>query len=275
MSSLDEKRVYGEKEGSTAVFVATEMGVAAVNVAADRVGEFSIVDRRAAGSVAAAGGTVAAATDEDVLVRRPDGDGFETVGVGPATAVGFDGQTLLAATEDDQLVRVGEDDFETLAEDVPSVRAIDGDLLATADGVYRVGETGVQYVGLSDVRDVSSPGLPLAAAPDALYRLGNGWMEEIPGDFHVVSADPVAAGSNALGRAHAATEGALYEHADEWQSLELPVDETVVGVGYAESVYAITASGTLLADAGDGWRSHPLGFRGVAGLAVSERTAGE
>ncbi|GAA0223053.1 hypothetical protein ACFFQF_08630 [Haladaptatus pallidirubidus] len=263
MTSIDEKRVYSDREGTTTVFVAAELGVARVEVSEDIVGEFEIAHRCVARDVTVADDSLAIATDEDVL----DGD-FSPLDFGPAVAVGFDGDNCIAAKEDGTLARY-DGDWHELAS-VPEVRAIDGALVATAEGIYQIVDHGARYVGLDDVRDVSTAGVPLAATADGLYWLGNGWMDTMAGDFRVVSAtdDPVET-------AYAGTPNALFAKSDgewresaEWEQIELPVDEPVADIGFGDGVYVATESGTFLSTVGDGWRSRHLGLTGVRALAV-------
>lgn len=256
MSSIDEKRVYDEKRGATEVFVATGTGLARVEVSDDLVGRFGLVERCTARDVAAFGDGVAVATDGDVLVGRETLSG---TGFGPAAAVGTADGDLVAAGEgrvarrrDGEWVAVG---------DLTDVRAIDGDLLAAAGGVYRL--EGLTHAGLEDARDVAAAGVPLAATADGLYRLGNGWMAELGGSFRVAASDGR--------RAHAATADALYERdpgGTEWARRDVPADGAVVDVGYGERVYAVTDDGTFLVASDDGWRTQSLGLPGVAALAA-------
>jgi len=250
--SIDEKRVYADRGGATTAFVATGAGVARVEVSADIVGEFALEARCTARDVAADDGRLAVATAEDVLVGT--GEGFEPTGFGPADAVGYhDG---LLAAGDGRLARYG-DGWETLAA-LDGVRAIGGDMVATADGLYRLDGT---PVGLGGVTDVTTAGRPLAAADDGLYYLANGWMTAVEGAFRVVAA--------ANGDAHAATADALYERrGGEWTAIDLPVEEPVAGVAHDDATYVVTEPGTFLANAGDGWRHRSLGLPDVAGVAV-------
>ncbi|MFC6990014.1 hypothetical protein ACFQJD_17280 [Haloplanus sp. GCM10025708] len=243
--------------------MATELGVVAVSVSDDLVGEFGVDHRCVARDVACADGYVAVAAEEDVLL----GTDYGETGFGPATAVGF-GDGLLAGDDDGRVARYGDGDWRTLGR-VGAVRAVDGPLVAAADGVYRVRGDELVDAGLDDVRDVAGAGVPLAATGAALYRLGNGWMDVLAGDFHAVSVGGERAHVGDE-RAHAATTEALYarETTDEWTRVDVPVDERVVDVAYATAICAITADGTLLLDAGDGWRTRALGVRGVGGLAV-------
>ena len=270
MISLEEKRVYSDKREHSLAYVATGLGLVAVEMVEERVGGFSVVHRGTTRDVATADGLVVAATAEDVVVRGADGESFEPLGFGPATAVGFADGDLLVAGADGALTRVADDEREPVATLDSPVHAIDGDLLATPDGVYRVTADGVSYAGLSAVADVSVVGVPLAATANGLYRLGNGWMDALDGTFTAVSAEAATATPGTLGRAHAVSAGVLYAHdAGEWSALDLPVDEAAVDVAYGEGLYVVTDAGTFLARAGDGWRAQALGVRDVRALAVA------
>lgn len=287
MTSIDEKRVYADRAGRETVLVASSAGLATVSVSDGLVGEFGLVHRcdardvatragRAAGASADQQGRVAVATNEDVLLGPVDD--LEPAGFGPAVAVGVDGDHVLAGDADGRLgsqphAASGGDWVDLGRVDGP-VHAIDGDLVAADGGVYRVvgndgGERSLQHAGLAAVRDVSAVGVPLAATADGLYRLGNGWMDALDGDVRTVAADPATAQPGRLGLAHAATDDALFEYRDgDWESVPLPVEESVVGVAYGEATYAVTADGTFLADASEGWRSRTLGLPDVGGVAV-------
>jgi len=272
-SSIDEKRVYDGSDESVPVYVVGEFGVVSVETSDDLVGEFGLERQCTARDAAGRDDRVAVATDEDVLLAT--GAGFEGLGVGPAVAVGFgaDG-ALLAALADGRVVRERGDSWTELGE-VADARAVDGDFLAAADGVYRATGAGLHHVGLDDARDVSAAGTPLAAAGDGLYRLGNGWLAELDGAFRAVSAAPAdadaAAGTEGIGRAHAATDTALYELAgEEWRTVSLPVDGDVVALDRGSAgAYAMTADGTFLLSVGDGWRSQPLGLRDARAVVAS------
>jgi hypothetical protein len=286
--SIDEKRVYGARTGTTAVFVATGAGLARVEISGDRVGEFGLAARGAVHDVAGADGRLAVATDD--AVRLGTGDAFRPTGFGPATAVGWHDGALHAAG-DGRMARFDPDGDPTAGEadgdggdngeadedtpvpgtwttrcEVDDVRALADDMVAAADGLFRLDGT---HLGLSDARDVA-PTVPLAATGDGLYYLGNGWMDALPGDVRAVAAAPD-------GRAHAATADALYVHVpgsdgygpDAWAAVDLPMTGHVVDVAYgAEATYALTAEGTVLANAGDGWRDRSLGLPNARRLAV-------
>jgi len=251
--SIDEKRVYADKTGTTTAFVATGVGITRVDVSDDIVGEFSLVHRGTATDAASADGRLAVATTEDVLVGT--GEEFEPTGFGPADAVGYhDG--LLAAGEG-RIARY-DDGWVTLAE-LDDVRAMDGEMVAAASGVHRLDGT---HVGLTAANDVTTGGGPLAATETGLYYLANGWMEALDGDFRV-------AANRVDGTAHAATGDRLYERTDgEWSAVELPIEGTIADVAYGEATYAVTTDGTFLVNAGDGWRHRSLGLPDVTALAV-------
>lgn len=303
MDSIEEKRVYGDRTGAHAAYVTSSMGVVRVRVADETVGEFGLCERCDARDVAATANRVAIATDEDVRVavhrssddRASAADGsdgrngtdepaFEKTGFGEAVAVGYDGPNLIAAAPDGTIGcrRADGDEWATLEDGtIATVRAIDGDLIGTDSGVYRVHDGGLDHVGLTDVRDVSAAGVPLAATAEGLYKLGNGWMELASDAFTTVASDPRTDPGQLL-RAHAVADDgtihALTADGGEWTAHDGPA-ESVVAVGYGSAAYAVTDDGSFLAfeDAtgdADGfrWRSHVLGITGVTGLAVASWT---
>ncbi|WP_224270386.1 HVO_0234 family beta-propeller protein [Haloprofundus salinisoli] len=266
MPTIDEKRVYADKTGKTELFVAAALGVVVVDVSDDRIGGFGIDRRCTALDVATDGSRVAVATDDAVLLDG-DGEGFEEMGFGSAVAVGFDGEALLAADESGRVARRPVDAADdsrtwTVVGEVENPQAMDGALVAAADGVYRVDGEGLSHVGLDDARDVSAAGVPLAATGSGLYALGNGWMEALSGSFRVVASDGR--------RAHAVGDGRVFSRTEEneWETVDVPVDDLVAGVAYGPATYAVTEAGTLLLDVGDGWRSQTLGLDGIAGVGV-------
>ena len=274
MSSIDEKRVYADRSGTVTAYVAADLGVATVSVSGDIVGEFSLVERCTARDVATTARGVAVATDDGVLLG--DGETFERAGDGSAapssaTAVTpLDGDVL--AADDEGRVARYDGEWTTLGE-CGDIRALDGNLVAAADGVHRVVDDSLAPVGLEDVRDVANTGVPYAATPEGLFRLENGWMDVLDGDFHVVDATVPEGGASDdadVRLAHAATPDALYERMDDdWRERDLPVEESVAGVAYAPGVaLSITDQGTLLVDAGDGFRHRALGLPGTRAVAA-------
>ncbi|MEF8856250.1 MAG: hypothetical protein V5A16_02375 [Haloplanus sp.] len=255
--TIDEKRVYADRTGADEVLIAAEQGVVVSSLSDDRVGEFGLDHRATARDVATAGDRCAVATESDVLV-----DDYDATDFGPAVAVGFHGGALLAAGPDGRIARF--DDVWTTLGEVDTPRAIDGGMIAAESGVHQLVGDDLRSVGLGSVHDVHGRGMPLAATEDGLYRLGNGWMEALAGAFRVVSAD------DDTDRAHAVGETGLVARAavDDWQPVETPSADPV-DVAYTDAAtVAITETGTLLADAGDGWRSRELGVTGVRALAV-------
>jgi hypothetical protein len=262
---IDEKRVYAHRTGKRDVHVATEAGVVTVEVSGAQAGGYALAHRCTARDVATGHGLLVVATDEDVLV----GESFEPSEFGHAVAVTVapDGAPV-AAGPDGRVARLDEDGWAPLST-IEGVRALDGALVAAADGVHRlqVAARTSTYVGLDDARDVATADAPLAATGDGLYRLGNGWLAERDGAFEVVTGDPGEP------HAHAATADALYAYwGDGWRNLDPPVEASVADVAYGECVYAATEDGTFLVfdpDA-DAWTPQPLGTPGVAALAVAE-----
>jgi hypothetical protein len=269
MSSIDEKRVYSATEGKTDVFVATGAGVAQIECSGDLVGGFGLVRRCSARDIAADEERLAVATDEDILVWRQNqnqsqnDDEFESMGFGPASAVGYD-DTVIAAGERG-VARYENGDWNTFS-DLTDVRAIDGDLLAAANGVYRFGGDGLISVGLEDARDVSTATVPLVATAHGLYQLANGWVNVLSGDISLVASDGTYA--------HAVADGVLYVRdsggdENEWRQVEIPVEERIADIAYGASgmIYASTVDGTFLVGS-DGWNTQPLGLPDVAGVAT-------
>lgn len=292
MSEIEEKRVYSDRADRAVAYVASAVGAVRVTVSGAQVGRFGVVHRCTAADVACddeAGESVAVAADDDAY-RSAGGDesdaggdgddpAFAPTGFGPATAVGFAGGSLLAGAGGADDGRVARYDaaagaWETVGE-TGGVRAVDGagGAVAAADGVY-LADDDLRHVGLSDARDVATDGtgVPFAATGDGLYRLGNGWMDELPGAFRAVAAA-------ADGRVHAVSgdgsevfaRGGADEDGDgsEWTRVDPPADDPVADVAHtAETTLLVTESGTLLAERESGWRSQVLGLKGATRLAV-------
>jgi len=252
--SLTEKRVYADRDGTTTAVVASEIGLTRVSISGDIVGEFSLERRGTATAVAAVDGRLAVATPDDVFVGTDAG--FEATGFGSgAVAVGYrDG---LVAAADGRIARY--DDGWTELSTLDGIRRIDGGLVAAESGIHRLDGTAL---GLDAAADVSAVGTPLAATAEGLYYLANGWMAAVEGRFTAVAGDG--------DRAHAATPDALYKRTDDgsWAEVELPVEGRIVDIAYGDGVYAVTADGTVLACAGDGWRHRSLGLAGASEIAV-------
>lgn len=267
--SLDEKRVYAGESGVETVFVSASMGVASVSVSGSQIGRFGLDLQCEARDIAADGGNVAVAATEGVFVDDGRDAGFQDTGFGPTTAVTIHDGVVFAAAENGIVGRF-DGEWTNIGRVDGTVHAMDGDLVGTDSGVVRIVGDDLEPAGLRDVVDVSAPGVPHAAAADALYRLGNGWLDVETGDFRVVAADPADAEPGAVGRAHAATPDTFYAHEHgDWTPVSLPVDETVTAVAYGESTYVATDAGTLLLQTDDGdWRHRSLGLRGVTGVAV-------
>jgi hypothetical protein len=259
-SSLAEKRVYGEQSGSTPVFVATGAGLAHVEVAGDRVGEFSLAYRGATTDVVVEGPSLGIATPEDALLETEAG--FVETGFGPATAVCVSDDALVAAGCGRVAELVGRD---VAAGDcawtslglVDDVRAIDEEMVAAAGGVFRPDGT---HVGLDDARDVAVGRELYAATADGLYRLGNGWRKECEA--------PTRAVATRGERAYAVTDDGdlLAKEAGAWDAVETPGD--VLDVALGPAVYAISADGTVVVDASDGFRERALGLDDARRLDV-------
>ena len=288
MLSIEAKRVYDDQGGVTEAYVASGVGLVRVKIANDIVGEFGLVKRCHARDVAADGRTVAVATDEDVLVsaRKDDEETVEPTDFGPAVSVGYADGDLLAASPEGRIARRRDGTWNDLEAPPLEVRAIDGDLLATDEGVFRVLGDGLTHAGLEDARDVSTAGVPLAASVEGLYKLGNGWMREFEGAVDVVAADPRNEPGD-LEVAHAGAGADIYAYDDgEWLELP-PTTGSVAAIGHGETVYAVTDDGTFLVAgeagelsdvnrspteaAGQWWRSRTLGVTDVRGLAVPDR----
>ncbi len=287
MPTIDEKRVYDDVVPPVPVFVAAAQGLVVARLSDDSVGEFSLARRCTARDLAIGpDGTLVLATDEATLVA-PDADPerLRETGFGPATAVSGldDPRAVVAADDAGRIARLplpdGAFDTDSVADEdwtdlgtVEAVRAADGRLVAAADGVRRVTDSGLDDAGLDDARDVAARGAPLAATGEGLYELGNGWMIAHEGPFETVATDgerahAVDADGTVLGR---------QAGGGEWTDLDLPTADRIVDVTYTpDAVVAATDSGSLLANAGDGWRSRAIGVTGVGAAAAGPRSTTE
>lgn len=256
--SLEEKRVYAGGDARTA-FVAAETGLLEVSVSDDLVGEFGLAGREPTTDVVVDDGRVAAATATDALVASDDG--FAPTGFGPASAVGFSDGLVACASDDDRVARLADGAWTDLGR-VPDVRAVAGDLLAAADGVFRLDGS---HAGLADARDVAVGRDVFAATADGLYALANGWMKRLDGGVRAVATGG--------GRAVAVRDdGRLLERrAGEW--VATGATGVVDAAATDGALYAVTDAGTFLAavdvptEAGD-WRERSLGVAEPRRLAV-------
>ena len=261
--ALDEKRMYGDRREETTAFVACEMGVARVALSDDQIGRFGLEHRCSARDIAGRDGRLAVATDEDVLVGA-DGE-FAPTGFGPAVAGGI-GESVVAADEDGRVARLDGDDWTTVG-DAGDVRAIDGDLLATADGVVRVERDGLTDLAGDPAVDVAAAGPDAATAAGVTHYDGD-WSIETDGDATVVAADHDA------DRAHAVVDGDLLERVEGSWRLADPPEQGIVDVAYDAATVAVTVDGVVAIDpvtAKDGapdWRSRTLGLTGAVGVTV-------
>ncbi|MFB6095743.1 MAG: hypothetical protein ABEJ71_04705, partial [Halodesulfurarchaeum sp.] len=260
-------------------------GVVALDVAGDRVGTFELAYRGQIEDVAATDDSIALATAEDVLLGNRTG--FERTGFGPAVAVGGD---PLLAVDPDGAVHSRAEGWRKIGAIDDRIATVNGDLLASSEGVYRRREDTIEYVGLDRVRDVSTEAVPLAATAEGVFRLGAGWMAELEGDARVVAATQGTPGDEPI-RAHAVTETGLFEFAPEgekfsegeWVRSRGDGGQSIVDIAYVQStdgvehiesptggasVLAVTSDGVFLADSGDGFRRRSLGVSDVVGLAV-------
>jgi len=285
-NEMAEDRIYAHETRGVEAYVAAGVGVVVVSVSGNRVGRFQMDRRGPARDLAASADGLAVATDDDVLIGSPasagrdDGDAggdesaYHKTGFGPAVAVGFDAGDVVAADGDGRIARRVDGEWFDLATVDAAVRAIDGPLVAAADGVYRATPDGLDHVGLSDARDVAARG-PYAATGEGLYELGNGWIRVANGRFDAVAATAA--------RAHAAGDD-LFARRDgrdgRWRHLDIELPGRVAGIAHAGDTctYAVTEGGTALARAGarlgvddrpgEGWRTRSLGVGDVRALAI-------
>lgn len=259
--SIDEKRVYSDQAGTTTAFVATDVGLLRVAISGNAVGEFRLDRRDPVADLAISKNRLAIATDEDVFLARQPGDAgdtdsidFEPTEFGPATAVDFGSRGLVAAGDG----RIARFDAEWIT--IGSVRAVRGldvdqGLLVARTGVHRMDG---DHVGLSDAFDLAAG--PTVATGDGIYRLGNGWMCEFD---HPVRAVEIVDETGLAGGDE------LYERrGDEWIVVDVPTAERIAAVAIGPATYAVTETGTVVANDGSGWRTRSLGTPGVNAIAV-------
>lgn len=279
-NASDERQLFGDRREEWMLFVASELGITRIAVAAARVGQFSLIERCDARDVAADGRTLLVGTDESVLVDT--GDGLDSLAFGPAAAVGIDDDWLYAASPSGTVARydrtlLARDDaatestrWETIAE-VTGPRRFDGELLAADDGLFRIGSS-LEPLGLADVRDISRAGPFAATASGLYYRDDDEWISEREGDAVAVVSD--------AGRAHAIVDGAVFERdGGDWRQLDLPTGSQPRLLAYAGGLSVIFGDGSIsvaadpetTTDGHGGWRSQALGLGGPTGIASADQ----
>lgn len=286
--AADERRLFGERREEAHLYVAAGLGITRVEAADGRVGRFSLAARCDCTAIAARDGLVVAGTSDTVLLD--DGGGFAPLGdqsgAGSVTAVGLDGDWFYQARASGAVrrrERSGES-WESVGT-VTDPRAIHGNSLAAADGVFRITDHLVDR-GLDDVRDVaggdervqattsdpgtSRPGL-LAGTGEGLYRhTAGGWQREHETAVTVV----VASGDDAF----AVCEQGVLEAVDgDWTFLGEQPTDSLVDLAIADRLYGLSADGTIWtlplspgqADEYRTWRSFSIGVRDAVGLAIA------
>ena len=272
----EQRQLFGEQRETRIGFVACELGVARLVLAADRIGHVGVVERCSATSVAADETHLLVGTIRGVL--RESADGFERLGDPfELSAVGV-GESLVAASADNRVLRWNERrGWEPLGE-VAGAKRFDGTVLAAESGVFRVNE-GLEPLGLHAVSDVAVGAGSIvdtgeqealfAATQEGLYRYveSGEWVRE----YDKATATVVTNGETA----HAVdARGVLVRVDGDWEHLDAP--KIPVDLAYGESLYGITGDGTVLisrdspgaTDEKAGWRTHSLGLRGVVECAI-------
>lgn len=279
----DERSLFGRRREESHLYVATGLGIARVDVADGRVGQFSLAERCECTSIAASHGMVIAGTADGVLVDA--GDGFtpaDDPDAGRIAAVGVDQQWFTQARESGVVRRRGRTQvsWDSVGR-VQEPRALAGIHLAAADGVYRVGDnlrdlglTAVNDVALTDAAARTDPDhgrmTLLAGTDEGLYRhAGQGWDREHDTAVSVVESS----GDNAFA---VSEQGVLEAGDDGWTVLEEQPGGELVDLAIRDRVYGITGDGTIwMTDAPLGeepdfrsWRSFSIGVRDAVEVAI-------
>lgn len=263
MGDLAEDRIYSGGANETLLFLACDQGLVQVRVSGDRVGEFGLETRADARDVAVDDDRVLLGTAEACLVG-PDASKLHDTGLGPTQAVGLTADGWVVGGTDGDVHSGSGTGTEYLGQ-LDDIQAIDPPLIATSDGVFLLED--LSQAGLEHVWDVASEPVPRAAAGNGLYRLGNGWIEEKAG-----TATSVA--SRGTGECAAVIDGALHCLDEEgWSRSPVSLAEPIADILLGPAIYVITTDGTLLVDAGSGWRSRALGISDVRGMALRRRSA--
>lgn len=277
----DERHLFGDERPTEVGLIASEMGVLRVELAPDRIGGFGLVERCTARDVETDGETVVVGTDEDVFVYTENAGEFTAFGFGPVVAVGIDGGSIFAAGADGQVGKASveqatgaETNWERIGE-VSGPRQFDGDFLATDTGVVQVGER-LDVLGLSDVSDVaransSDEPVLFAGTADGLYRRADSeWVQAHDIPVQRVSFD----GSE--GFVVTADGRLLRGDGESWEDVSLPEGKAAFDVVNGESLFVVTRDGEIMiaaeetaaSDGFEGWRTQPLGVRGVVGFVL-------
>lgn len=271
-SADDERLLFGERREERTLLASSDLGVTRIDVAAAQVGQFSLLERCPVRDLAADGATLVVATDEEVFERTEDG--LDSLGFGPAAAVGIDGEWVYAA-DDGRVARLDRATLSTAtADDWEIVGSVDGprrfvgNWLA-ADRLGRVGDE-LETEDIEDVHDCSQDGSLVATATGLYERCGE-FQQVVDGEATAVVAERA--------RAHAVVDGRLYERNGEtWVEQETPGAEPHL-LAYGETLVVVDGEGTVHVaadpavthDGHGGWRSQAIGLRGVTGLVALGR----
>lgn len=266
----DERMLFGERREETTLLAGSGLGVTRIDVAAAQVGQFSLLDRGTVHGLATDGQTVIVATDETVS-RRAD-DGLQSLGFGPAEAVGIDDSWIYAA-DTERVARLSREGTGATTEDWEAVGSVDdprrfaGNLLA-AEELVRVGDD-LEPGGVEDVRDIAPDGSLVATADGIYEQQADGWERLLDGDATAVVSEE--------GRAHAVVDGQLLERdGDGWSELSLPGSAEPHLLAYGQTLAVIDTDGTVHVaadpdvthDGHGGWRSQAIGLRDVTALVA-------
>jgi hypothetical protein len=258
MTQIDEDRVYAGGRREATLLVATESGLVSASVTGDRVGRFGIAWHGSVLDVCADGDRVVIATPDGVKAGS-EPTTLDSTEIDSATTVGLTDDGWVVGDSGGR-VHLVEGDQTRLLGHVGPINAIAPPLIATDDGLYRLPT--LDDGGLSAVRDVTTDPIPLAATPDGLFKLGNGWIAAVNGDGSLVSGA-------STGAAVAIVDGILYTLSDgDWRPLDPPTTASIADVGVGPALYAVTVGGKVLVEAGAGWRHRNLGISPVRRLAV-------
>ena len=265
-SADDERLLFGERREETRLLAGSDLGVTQIDLAAAQVGQFSLLERCSVRDIAADESTVIVATDEDVFERTDDGP--QSLGFGPAQAVGIDDDWVYAA-DGDRVARLGQealdDGWETVGA-VETPRRFVGNLLA-ADRLVCVDDD-IESEGLSAVHDISRDEELVATATGLFERRDDECKRVLDGEATAVVAE--------TDRAHAVVDGHLYERDGEtWSEQDVPGAEPH-RLAYGQTLVVVDSEGTVHVaadpevthDGHGGWRSQALGLRGVTALVA-------